>query len=329
MRNLTDFVVYGGSLMAFALSWILLLRWVRRDARRRAMGRAARLGWTALVGLTWGLGAMVYLLARAERRDALSETPCEPPVAPAPLTPAGYHQALTDGPPVPEGEVTEIPISELELVVVGGVAPALTYRLGHGFSLIGRAPDVEEGARPISIEGDPSISRNHLAVECDDHRLYVRNLSSQRSSWVDGRRIPADKRVTIKPESELRLGSTLFVLKHNDLAIHAEPATPAPLPIYRLHGMAGSAVGLSRPLNGRRIVIGRTVDCDICLDDKQVSRHHAELYMDGSSYRLSDSGSSNGSFVNDRRIKDKALTAGDVIRIGESEMVFEGVDSEH
>lgn len=42
----------------------------------------------------------------------MRKPPFESPGPPAPLTPAGYHKALTDGSPVPEGEITEIPMSD-------------------------------------------------------------------------------------------------------------------------------------------------------------------------------------------------------------------------
>jgi EAL domain-containing protein (putative c-di-GMP-specific phosphodiesterase class I) len=50
-----------------------------------------------------------------------------------------------------------------------------------------------------------------------------------------------------------------------------------------------------------------------------VSRDHAEFYLDGASLHLRDLGSTNGTFVNRKRITDEAVAAGDIIHFGEYE----------
>lgn len=323
MSNLGEFLIWGGSLLALALSWLALLRWVWRDCTQRNLTRTARLGWAILVVLSWVLGGMVYLLARAERSDALSDTPYKPGLTTADETPSGVQEQVTQPPPMPSGEMTVIPLSEYQLSAIAGSGPSSAYRLGHGFNLLGREPEAEEGAYTVKITGDPSISRNHLVLECSDNRLTIRDISSQHSSWLNGKRLVGDRQLTISEDDELRLGSTLFRLEQTRLQAHGGPATPVPQPIFQLRGSHGQAASLVRPLNGSRLIIGRSADCDLVLDDEQISRHHAELYLDQAGYRLSDSGSSNGSFVNQRRIKDKALTPGDVIQMGSCCLVFE------
>lgn len=71
------------------------------------------------------------------------------------------------------------------------------------------------------------------------------------------------------------------------------------------------------PLNKRgRVVIGRQPDCQIRLPDSGVSRQHCELLLDSGSPVLKDLGSSNGTYVNRRRISQTELSAGDLIAIG-------------
>lgn len=66
------------------------------------------------------------------------------------------------------------------------------------------------------------------------------------------------------------------------------------------------------------MTIGRREGCDVCLSyDSQVSREHARLTYDGDTFWLEDLGSTNGSYVEDIRIKDRTeVGAGQLFRIG-------------
>jgi len=72
----------------------------------------------------------------------------------------------------------------------------------------------------------------------------------------------------------------------------------------------------------RRVVIGRSRDCDIQLSDTNVSRRHAELRQEGASYWIIDLGSTNGLEVNGKRVKRAKLNDGDTITVGSTEVRF-------
>ena len=76
-------------------------------------------------------------------------------------------------------------------------------------------------------------------------------------------------------------------------------------------------------LSGSRVVIGRSRDCDVTLDDPNVSRRHAELRREGGTWVVSDLGSTNGVKVNGRRVNDHPLTPGDDITLGLEHLTFE------
>ena len=76
-------------------------------------------------------------------------------------------------------------------------------------------------------------------------------------------------------------------------------------------------------LSGSRVVIGRSRDCDVTLDDPNVSRRHAELRREGGSWVVADLGSTNGVKVNGRRVNDHPLTPGDEIVLGLEHLTFE------
>jgi pSer/pThr/pTyr-binding forkhead associated (FHA) protein len=67
--------------------------------------------------------------------------------------------------------------------------------------------------------------------------------------------------------------------------------------------------------------IGRAVDSGIFLDDVTVSRKHATIYFD-QEYTFTDSGSLNGSYLNNERATTSALKSGDEIQIGKFHLVF-------
>ncbi len=72
--------------------------------------------------------------------------------------------------------------------------------------------------------------------------------------------------------------------------------------------------------------LGRDDDNDIVIRDNSVSRHHAILqYLDSNSIYLIDLGSTNGSFVNERRVSIPTLLHnGDQLTLGQSEIEFHG-----
>jgi hypothetical protein len=80
--------------------------------------------------------------------------------------------------------------------------------------------------------------------------------------------------------------------------------------------------GKRHELDKRRIVIGRSRDCDIQVADSNVSRRHAEVRQEGAAYWVVDLDSTNGTEVNGRRLKRAKLKPGDTITVGATELVF-------
>jgi pSer/pThr/pTyr-binding forkhead associated (FHA) protein len=76
-------------------------------------------------------------------------------------------------------------------------------------------------------------------------------------------------------------------------------------------------------LSGERVVLGRSRDCDVVVDDANVSRHHAELRHEGGGWQIVDLGSTNGIRVNRRRVDQARLRHGDRITLGLTDLDFE------
>ena len=65
--------------------------------------------------------------------------------------------------------------------------------------------------------------------------------------------------------------------------------------------------------------IGRSDRCAIRLDDTYVSQVHARLFDDNGAWYVEDLGSTNGTFLNDRKVEQKTeVHAGDVVKIGKT-----------
>jgi hypothetical protein len=80
--------------------------------------------------------------------------------------------------------------------------------------------------------------------------------------------------------------------------------------------------GARHELTKRRMVIGRSKDCDIQVADANVSRRHAEVRQEGAAYWIVDLDSTNGTEVNGRRLKRAKLRPGDTITVGSTELAF-------
>lgn len=71
-----------------------------------------------------------------------------------------------------------------------------------------------------------------------------------------------------------------------------------------------------------RVIIGRTPDNDIRLDSKFISRHHAQIVTTLQSCVLEDLNSTNGLFIDGKRIKKRVMKNGDAITIGKHELRY-------
>jgi pSer/pThr/pTyr-binding forkhead associated (FHA) protein len=72
----------------------------------------------------------------------------------------------------------------------------------------------------------------------------------------------------------------------------------------------------------KRISIGRTSDNDIVLDNKGISRKHAQIEFGDASALIIDNESLNGTFVNNRKISEEILNDNDRITIGKFNLIY-------
>ena len=107
-------------------------------------------------------------------------------------------------------------------------------------------------------------------------------------------------------------------------AVFVVPAVESPRATLREVRPDGSTQ--SFVVDGRPLTIGRGPDNGLVVEDTRASRHHARIYGRQGALLLADLGSTNGSWVNDRRVQEIALGEGDQIRIGDTVLIVESVE---
>jgi hypothetical protein len=150
----------------------------------------------------------------------------------------------------------------------------------------------------------------------------------------------------IEFETDRRLGLGEFGIQTRVVQPQEDQAEPAPDPNAGRTMIYSTANRVAEPLeqrardrhetallivDGKRLVvgpggvtIGRSRQCDVVLNDANVSRQHAEIRPRGGSWVLSDLGSTNGSSLNGRRIEGpEVVKAGDEVEVGTSKIRFE------
>ena len=84
----------------------------------------------------------------------------------------------------------------------------------------------------------------------------------------------------------------------------------------------GAQKGARFLVTAEGVTIGRAPESSIFLDDVTVSRKHASIAKNGTDFTFKDSGSLNGSYVNNESVTEKVLTSGDEIQIGKFHLLF-------
>lgn len=131
------------------------------------------------------------------------------------------------------------------------------------------------------------------------------------------------QREAAEAEPELEAGATRIyraapqeteAASAEDLGLEPEPE-PEPAATVTVNGK-------SHDLQKPSVVIGRSKEADIRVSDPNVSRRHAEIRQEGSTYWIVDLGSTNGISVNGHALKRAKLDDDDRITLGSTEIVF-------
>jgi ABC-type multidrug transport system ATPase subunit len=220
--------------------------------------------------------------------------------------------------------------------------PRLTFEIGRHQGAVGQLPPTVEGAPAITPPGNPRPSRggptqqggipgNRIARPQSGpayqppagHRPQTpypasgpRRAASNPSHSVP----PPAPRSVPQPVSPVQSGAGRQPLTE----IGAKALEAAEFDSGNLRrAMQRSRSKLGTPPPGST-TIGRALDCDIVIQDVLASRYQAYLVSSPIGVEIHDAQSINGTFVNGTRILSAPLTEGDVVTIGNVDLVFNG-----
>lgn len=211
---------------------------------------------------------------------------------------------------------------------------------------IGREPDCD------IVLNDSNVSRRHAKLTIEPNKIWIEDLGSSNGISANGQKT---KRHDIQPNDEIgiakftlvyqpdqpppedhptqmlagapeELDKTIVVASSPDadatrvFAPEEKPQSQPPL--VKLVVMGGPQNGQEYVPAGGENTIGRSEECQIILDDKRVSRHHAKWVVKDRQSMIQNWESYNGISVNGEKVKEKILTNNDTIEIGPFKLKF-------
>jgi hypothetical protein len=183
---------------------------------------------------------------------------------------------------------------------------ALAFARGHGYTLADRPT--------VALVADATVDAADLRVAATTDQ---RRDEASRNREAIGPRHPTDAADNGAPDRDQPPP-----VEHT--AVFVVPTIESSRAVLREIRPDGSSRSIV--VDGRPLTIGRAPDNGLVLADGRASRHHARLYGRRGALILTDLGSTNGSWVNDRRIDEMALGEGDQVRIGDTILVVETVE---
>ena len=194
-----------------------------------------------------------------------------------------------------------------------------------------------EGHQSVGVEGilvpnvyDVYLSPLDYDQFKDARNSMARNLEAHlgRTSRQRGFHMVSRPKVMLRPDKDIHPGDMLIeshledveqpaanAPQHTALLPQVEPA-PAPAPAIQPSAPEIMFGGQTYAVLRSPTRLGRLPDNDIVLNDKRVSRHHAEVIQRDGKWIVRDAGSTNGTAVNGKVLKEAVLRNGDTISLG-------------
>jgi len=192
------------------------------------------------------------------------------------------------------------------------------------------SPDITIGrdAENDVVLNDGGSSRRHCRIARDGEQWILEDLRSANGTFKNEERIDRSRLVE---GDVVRIGNTTLrfmagdaATRDGDLEISLEdPGSgggDSKAGGWVLIGVTGEVSGKRFELTGQRLTLGRKNTNTVALVDAKVSGVHCEVVFEGGKPVLRDLGSTNGTFLEGKRIDEIALSHGD--RFGVGECVF-------
>ncbi len=165
----------------------------------------------------------------------------------------------------------------------------------------------------ITVE-DKGLGEIHATLSIQDNECEVSIDNAARLISVNGK--------LVKDRKEVREGDLLIAAQvHMKVLSSVEEEDDdnrtrvrMALPKFILRGVSGAYFGKTYPLRGATI-IGRHSECHICVNADGISRKHAQIDAEATGLVVTDLGSSNGTFVNGKKVEKADLNVGDELKL--------------
>ena len=218
--------------------------------------------------------------------------------------------------PEPAHLQTRVGQATSRLVIREAGQPDTSFPLGGSVLTLGRDP---KATLPIGLPtpqnpvGLPGISRQHAQLTPHNGGYAIVDLNSTNGTYLRGTRLPPNTPAPLQNGDVIRIGD-----QHgNSLSLVFEDSSP-------VSALSNPTLNLSSGKYAAMpvISIGRSPNSAMCLSSPVVSWEHAEVRRAPSGHVLTDMGSTNGTFVNGKRIQAALLQQGDVIQIGPYKLIY-------
>jgi type II secretory pathway predicted ATPase ExeA len=131
-----------------------------------------------------------------------------------------------------------------------------------------------------------------------------------------------DLEAAIKELQWVEFASSTNRLRVLNMEQSVPPSTDTGHTVGRILLAIGGKTVMERELKPGRLVIGRTADNDLQIDSKFISRHHCQIVTQADSCLIEDLNSTNGIYVQSKRVRRYNLNDGDVVQVGQHEIMY-------
>jgi pSer/pThr/pTyr-binding forkhead associated (FHA) protein len=156
---------------------------------------------------------------------------------------------------------------------------------------------------------DAGVNAFHAEIRQDGGLYYISDCDSELGTFVNDERIGS--RYQLRSEDRVRLGEVeLLLVDPGKAKSHAEASQR-----WFLQVMQGEHEGKKFHVSGS-MTFGRSVKCELCFSDAQLSRRHCEFFLRDDVLEVKDLASANGVLVNGEKSAAAVLKPGDQVRMG-------------